>query len=105
MSRFNNLRTHVYRAPLSAHPNWVYEMYDARILVERVHDILGTLRLFSHARVSVPSDPEDLSFWVACNLPIDDGDRYALLELNSAVQRLRYELGLLRKVKKITNIQ
>ena len=41
----------MYAAPLTRWPNWVYEQYDARCLVERVHGVLGTLRLFSQTQV------------------------------------------------------
>ncbi len=114
------LRTKIYGPPMTPIPNWVFEMYDVKILVERVHDLLTSLRLFSHAKVnsltalskgylfvlfnvsffqvSVPSDPEELSFWVAWNLPLTDKHRYRILEFDCAVQRLRYELGLFKKV-------
>ena len=44
-------RSRVYAAPITRWPNWVYEQYDARCLVEQVHRVLGTLRLFSQTQV------------------------------------------------------
>ncbi len=46
-----NFRTRIYHAPLTPFPNWVYEQYDGNILVERVHELLGKLRLFSQTQV------------------------------------------------------
>ena len=53
-------------------------------------------------KVAIPTDPVELSFWVAMNLPIDDAQRLKVLEMDCAVPRLRMELSLLRKVKKYT---
>ena len=93
----NPLRSPVYRAPLTPLPNWVYLMYDPRALVQRVHDQISSLRLYGQTRVTVPRDPVELSFWVGINLPLDDEHRIKILELNNAVQRLRFELSLLDK--------
>ena len=49
-------------------------------------------------KVTVPTDPVELSFWVAMNLPIDDAQRLKVLQMDCAVPRLRMELGLLKKV-------
>lgn len=97
LSRLNHLRTKVYAAPITRWPNWVYEQYDARCLVEQVHKVLGTLRLFSQTQVTIPTDPVELSFWVAMNLPIDDAQRLKVLQMDCAVPRLRMELSLLKK--------
>ena len=47
------IRSIVYRAHLTPHPNWVYEMYDERLLVERVHKALSNYihNLFSQTNV------------------------------------------------------
>ena len=52
-------------------------------------------------QVSIPSDPVELSFWVAMNLPIDDAQRLRVLQMDCAVPRLRMELSLLKKVSKM----
>ena len=49
-------------------------------------------------KVTIPTDPVELSFWVAMNLPIDDAQRLKVLQMDCAVPRLRMELGLLKKV-------
>jgi cereblon len=100
-SKLNHLRTSVYAPPVTRWPNWVYEQYDAKCLVERVHGQLATLRLFSQTQLSIPYDPVSLSFWVAINLPIDDIYRQRILQMDCAVQRLRFELSLLKKVSSI----
>ena len=49
-------------------------------------------------KVAIPTDPVELSFWVAMNLPIDDAQRLKVLQMDCAVPRLRMELSLLKKV-------
>ncbi|CAG2054719.1 unnamed protein product [Timema podura] len=51
-----------------------------------------------HAGLSIPTDPIDLSYWVAQNLPLSDEQRLTVLKLDSAIQRLRWELNALQKV-------
>lgn len=96
-SKRNHLRTTIYAPPLSRFPNWVYEMYDPLCLVERIHEALSCFRLFSQTEVAIPQNPEELSFWVATNLPLDDTHRMALLKLDCTIQRLRCELSLLER--------
>ena len=93
LSRRNQLRSRL----LSPHPHWVFEMYDANILVERVHDQLASLRLYSDGRCKVPTEPIALSYWVGINLPLDDAQRLEILDFDCAIQRLRYELVLIDK--------
>lgn len=45
--------------------------------------------------------PEHLSYWLAANLPISDEEKLAILRLNSCIQRLRAEIGLMKKVGKL----
>lgn len=44
------------------------------------------------------TDSIDFSYWVASIMPIDDNLKLSLLGINCAVQRLRCELSLLRRV-------
>lgn len=50
------------------------------------------------SNTNLPSDPLDLSYWLAQNLPIDDVHRVGMLGLNTAIERLQYALTLLAKV-------
>ena len=95
LTRQNNLRTAVYAPPITPFPNWVYEMYNPDCLVERIHEALSHFKLFSQTQVAIPTHPQELSFWVATNLPLDDTHRMALLKLDCTIQRLRCELSLL----------
>nr|CAD7449307.1 unnamed protein product [Timema bartmani] len=52
-----------------------------------------------HAGLSIPTDPIDLSYWVAQNLPLSDEQRLTVLKLDSAIQRLRWELNALQKIR------
>jgi cereblon len=45
------------------------------------------------------NDPIKLSFWLSSNLPFSENDKYRLLEMNSAVQRLEY---IYHKIKERT---
>ena len=47
-------RTPVYNIPLTPFPNWVYEQYDGNCLVEKAHNLLRKLRLFSQTQVVIP---------------------------------------------------
>lgn len=44
-------------------------------------------------------DPVSFSFWLACNLPCGDDVRQKLLELNSAADRLRKEMKIMKVSK------
>ena len=46
----------------------------------------------------MPKDPSEFSYWVAGNLPLDDGLKLHLLRIDSAIQRLRCELSIMQKV-------
>jgi len=46
----------------------------------------------------MPCDPSEFSFWVAANLLLDDAFRLHLLTIDSAIQRLRCELSIMRRV-------
>jgi len=46
----------------------------------------------------MPHDPIAFSYWVVSSLPLDDSMKITLLAINSATQRLRAELHLMRAV-------
>jgi hypothetical protein len=50
------------------------------------------------ANLQLPNDPAELSYWVAQALPLLDEQRLSLLQINSPIQRLRWELCVLEKV-------
>ncbi len=91
-----------YYAAMTPHPYFVYEHFDETVLVEKIHRLLKTeLRGLTESRGKIPVDATDLSFWLAQNLTMDDSHRTKVLQLDSPIQRLRYELELLaRTVKK-----
>jgi len=97
LSKHNHLRTCVYQPPLTPLPNWVFEMYDAKCLAEKVHSSLEKIKLFSETTTSVPEDPTELSYWVASHLPFDEQHRMGLLKTDSTVTRLRLEISLMEK--------
>ncbi|KAF7250004.1 Protein cereblon [Varanus komodoensis] len=83
-------------ASLTSWPSWLYSLYDAETLMERVkqqlHEWDENLK-----DESLPSNPIDFSYRVAACLPIDDILRIQLLKIGSAVQRLRCELDIMNK--------
>lgn len=90
-----------YYAAMTPHPYFVYEHYDETVLVEKVHRLLKTeLRGLTESRGKIPMDASDLSFWLAQNLTMDDSHRTKVLQLDSPIQRLRYELELLARTVK-----
>ncbi|XP_022102468.1 LOW QUALITY PROTEIN: protein cereblon-like [Acanthaster planci] len=78
-------------------PPWVYEMYDAEVLMLHIKAELRSWYEDSVKFHTLPSNPSGFSFWVASNLPLNDTQRLKLLEINCPVQRLRLELDTLRK--------
>ena len=90
-------RTAVHKTPLTPFPAWVYEQYDGYCLVEKAHHLLGRLRLFSRSQVNIPREPQELSFWLATNLPLDDKHKLKLLSFNCSIRRLRYEISLMEQ--------
>ncbi|XP_070558131.1 protein cereblon-like isoform X2 [Ptychodera flava] len=91
-------RTRFSPAKLTWWPPWVYEQYDCDLLMNRIRTELASWYEGTQTNLSsLPSNPTAFSFWVANNLPLNDRWRLHLLELNSAVQRLRCELSLLKK--------
>ncbi|XP_072308825.1 protein cereblon isoform X1 [Eucyclogobius newberryi] len=75
-------------------PPWVYALYDAEMLMNRVkkqlHEWDENLK-----DDSLPSNAVDFSYRVAACLPIDDALRLQLLKIGSAIQRLRCELDIM----------
>ena len=47
---------------------------------------------------SMPHDPIAFSYWVVSSLPLEDSMKLTLLAVNSAIQRLRAELHIMRAV-------
>ncbi|PNF42523.1 hypothetical protein B7P43_G08253 [Cryptotermes secundus] len=79
-------------------PHWVHNQYNATTLSCRVKVHLSYLKLGSTAaRLQLPEDPTELSYWVAQAMPLLDEQRLSLLQINSPIQRLRWELCVLEK--------
>ena len=72
-------------------------MYDVNILAERVHGALEKLKLFTETKVSVPTDPTELSYWVASSLPFEESHRMGLLRIDCTVTRLRLLINLIER--------
>uniref|UniRef100_A0A3P9LUN6 Protein cereblon n=1 Tax=Oryzias latipes TaxID=8090 RepID=A0A3P9LUN6_ORYLA len=89
-----------YCASLTPWPPWVYALYDSESLMRRVkkqlHEWDENLK-----DDSLPSNAIDFSYRVAACLPIDDALRLQLLQIGSAIQRLRCELDIMDRVTSI----
>jgi len=83
---------------LAPFPAWVYRMYDNQRLVCRLHEELRNCGILNED-VTVPRDPEQLSRWIATNIPIQNHQKEFLLGIDSSVQRLRAELSLLSQCR------
>ncbi|KAK2180255.1 hypothetical protein NP493_452g04005 [Ridgeia piscesae] len=77
-------------------PPWVYRQYDAFLLMSRIRKELQSWNETLRPE-SMPCDPSEFSFWVAANLLLDDAFRLHLLTIDSAIQRLRCELSIMRR--------
>lgn len=84
---------------LSVWPKWVHDMYDEQILVARLTNILRGPAFGNIHAVNLPLTATELSFWVATNLPFKEKDRITLLRINSASQRLRFEISLVQMIQ------
>jgi hypothetical protein len=60
--------------------------------------LLFTITGSTMTRLQLPKDPTELSYWVAQAMPLIDEQRLSLLQINSPIQRLRWELCVLEKV-------
>lgn len=83
---------------LSRFPPWLYLMYNAKALAQRVQAALLECGM-GGSSTGIPSDPETLSWWVAVNLPLTDKQKHSLLCINNNIHRLRAELALLAKCR------
>ncbi|CAG0882700.1 unnamed protein product [Darwinula stevensoni] len=104
LDRFGPALSH--RVPLTPHPPWLYNLYDPETVMKQVKKALmknmqfqGQCKTLGAMSAFIPKDPVKLSYWVAQNLPLENAKKVFLLELNSAVQRLRYELSFLERSK------
>lgn len=121
MNRYPSQLASCQNYALSVWPKWVHDMYDEQILVARLTNILRgpafgnihAVRIFLldfayikcdsktaylYHQVNLPLTATELSFWVATNLPFKEKDRITLLRINSASQRLRFEISLVQMV-------
>jgi hypothetical protein len=65
-----------------------------KILTFLLYVIAGS----TSSNLQLPNDPAELSYWVGQALPLADEQRLSLLQINSPIQRLRWELCVLEKV-------
>ncbi|XP_021928619.1 protein cereblon isoform X2 [Zootermopsis nevadensis] len=85
-------------AMMTVWPHWVHNQYNAKSLSSRVKLQLSYLKLGSTPTgLKLPKDPVELSYWVAQAMPLLDEQRLSLLQINSPIQRLRWELCVLEK--------
>ena len=96
--RLNRRRAMYQRdAMMTAFPHWIHNLYNASSVAQQVRSQLSHLTLSSAPiRTKLPSDPVELSFWVAQIMPFKDEEKIALLRVNSAIQRLRWEIKILQ---------
>lgn len=88
----------VHDALATRWPSWVYSQYQSKKLVKRLTNLLLHMKT-GNMQVQLPQDPVDLSFWVAQSMPLRDEQKLALLRIDCAIQRLRWELSLLEKCR------
>ncbi|KAI0216106.1 Protein cereblon [Lamellibrachia satsuma] len=77
-------------------PPWVYRQYDAFLLMSKIRTELQSWNETLKPE-TMPCEPSEFSFWVAANLLLDDAFRLHLLTIDSAIQRLRCELSIMRR--------
>ncbi|KAK9500734.1 hypothetical protein O3M35_001939 [Rhynocoris fuscipes] len=91
-------KCYAWEAFLTPWPKWVYDQYDIDKLKDRVDKELRFLKQGlrkDKGKVIMPSDPTELSFWLATHL--DAEERYHVNKLDSPIQRIRWQLSLMNK--------
>nr|CAH7756186.1 unnamed protein product [Callosobruchus chinensis] len=86
-------RYHLCQYPIES---WVYDKYEVsyyvKLLLEGLSNYVGEY---------IPDDPVMLSYWFAQNYLLLHEERLHLLQLNSALERLRMEYNFLKRVRTI----
>nr|CAI5862599.1 unnamed protein product [Callosobruchus analis] len=86
-------RYHLCQYPIES---WVYDKYEVsyyvKLLLEGLSNYVGEY---------IPNDPVMLSYWFAQNYLLLHEERLHLLQLNSALERLRMEYKFLKRVRTI----
>lgn len=85
-----------HESALTPWPAWVYHQYNPHRLALKIHHYL---RFICSRVFNIPTDPTELSFWVAQNLIMKDKVKISLLELDCAINRLQLEAKLLSKLQ------
>lgn len=81
-------RVETMDAAASPWPAWVYRQYDpVRLSIQ----LRNCLKLMNRTGYNIPTDPTDLSYWIAQNLIVEDHVKTMLLNYNCAIQRLQAE--------------
>ncbi|KAK0168100.1 hypothetical protein PV327_001934 [Microctonus hyperodae] len=84
---------------LTPWPAWVHHQYNSRLLSLDIQKYLQFVQSKFIARGSnIPTDPIDLSFWVAQNVIIAPRDMMTLLKQDCAISRLQLQAKLLAKL-------
>ncbi|KAF4527052.1 hypothetical protein B566_EDAN001602 [Ephemera danica] len=105
----NAQKRSLHHAALTPWPSWVYQQYDETLLVKKMKKEMNAM-CNAPSRSSkesgavqsllvTPDCPVALSFWVAQSLPLVDIQRVSLLQINSSIQRLRWELSFLSQCR------
>ena len=82
-------------AVLTPWPDWVYNQYDAEWLMCRVRRELIEWNFLGR---NAPREPIAMSYWLAANLPLDDGLQCQLLAMDSVISRLRAAISIMKRV-------
>ncbi|GLH08848.1 Protein cereblon homolog [Gryllus bimaculatus] len=79
-------------------PSWVYSQFQTQKLMKKLIHLLRHMKI-GNTNASFPTDPVELSFWVAQSVPLRDEQKLDLLRIDCAVQRLRWELSVLERCR------
>ncbi|XP_063702361.1 protein cereblon [Culicoides brevitarsis] len=82
-NQHSSLRISHLTAMSTRWPKFVYDSYDIRRVMEKIHKFLVMMEIDA-----APTDQVKLSFWLARNVPITEDQRYEIFITNSVTQRL-----------------
>jgi len=96
LAGFNPEHRLVVCRSMAALPGWVYKLYNPYFLMDCLMNEIYSWN--SNLNVdSIPTDPTGFSHWITANLPLTNEMKIELLEIDSAILRLRRQIELMNK--------
>jgi len=96
LAGFNPNHKNVLCHSVAALPGWVYKLYNPYFLMDCLMNEIYSWHSNLNAD-TIPVHPTDFSHWITANLPLTNEMKIELLEIDSAILRLRRQIELMSK--------